>query len=158
MKSHQIENVLSKVNWKNISFLGCFPADRLPNPHSVNFKSPICFIGNTDTHLLDGTHWVAFLWNEKTGILEYFCPLGIDYHHWPLFFLYIKDIVRPDKILFNLNQIESDNSNKCGQLCIEFLVSRDRDQSYVSILNNFSKNKMSNDIRSVQFVRELVKK
>jgi hypothetical protein len=159
MKTHQIENVMSKVIWKNIIFLGCFAADRLPDPHSEKYnKFPICFIANTEKHLAKGEHWVAFLWREKDGVLEYFCPLGKNIYEWPLFVQYWKDVVHPDMILFNLTEIESTNSDKCGQLCIEFLVCRDRGQSYVSILNNFSKNKLSNDIKAIQFVRELVKK
>jgi hypothetical protein len=156
MNSSQIENVLKQHKWKWITFLGCFPADQLPNWSINKYKHPICFIANTDISKDGGTHWVAFIL-PKHGEMEYFCPLGISYHHWPLFYNYIKNVIRPDKTLFNLSRIQSLNSETCGQLCIEFLVKRDNGQSFVNILNKFSKNTMANDIEAVHFVNKLRK-
>jgi hypothetical protein len=153
MNATEIENVLKLREWKWISFLGCFPADQLPRISVRKFK-PVCFIANTDISSDKGTHWVVFLL-PRPGEIEYFCPLGISYHHWPLFYNYIKNVVRPDKTLFNLTRIQSLNSQTCGQLCIEFIVKRDNGQSFVNILNKFSKNTMSNDIKAIHFVNKI---
>jgi hypothetical protein len=154
MNSSEIENVLNgRQRWKWISFLGCFPADQLPK-RAMTTNHPVCFLANTDISNEGGSHWVAFVINGE-GQLEYFCPLGISYHHWPLFYNYIKNVIRPDKILFNLTRIQSLNSQTCGQLCIEFVVKRDNGQSFVNILNKFSKNTMSNDIEAIHFVKKL---
>jgi hypothetical protein len=154
MNSSQIENILRNREWKWISFLGCFAADELPTSQATIGQHPVCFLANTDVSKDVGSHWVAFVL-PRPGELEYFCPLGISYHHWPLFYNYIKNVVRPDKVLFNLTRIQSLNSETCGQLCIEFVVKRDLGQSFVNILNKFSKNTMSNDIRAIHFVDEL---
>jgi hypothetical protein len=154
MNSLEIENILNRREWKWISFLGCFPADQLPNPTLI--KQPFCFIANTDISKEKGSHWVAFV-IPRNGELEYFCPLGISYHHWPLFYNYIKNVVRPDKTLFNLTRIQTLNGNTCGQLCVEFIVKRDSGQSFVNILNKFSKNRMSNDVGAIHFVDKLKK-
>jgi hypothetical protein len=153
MKTFEIENILSKVKWRNFMFLGCFPADRLPSPQS--FTLPVCFLANVDSSSEAGSHWVAFLITNDT--LEYFCPLGISFYHWPLFLHYIRDVINQDRILFNLNRIQSLNSKTCGELCIEFIVSRDRGQSFTTLLNKFSKNTISNDIKAIHFVKELKK-
>jgi hypothetical protein len=152
MKTFEIENLLSKVKWRNFMFLGCFPADRLPSPHT--FNAPVCFLANVDISSEAGSHWVAFL-ISKDNVLEYFCPLGISFYHWPLFLHYIRNVINPDKILFNLNRIQSLDSKTCGQLCIEFIISRDRGQSFITLLNKFSKNTISNDIKAIHFVKKL---
>jgi hypothetical protein len=163
MNSSQIESILSAHRLKWISFLGCFAADQLPTNLSANQGGgegrkfqPVCFIANTDISKDVGSHWVVFIL-PRVGELEYFCPLGISYHHWPLFYNYIKNVVKPDKVLFNLSRVQSLNSETCGQLCIEFLIKRDNGQSFVNILNKFSKNTMSNDIEAIHFVSKLIK-
>jgi hypothetical protein len=153
MNSSEIENILGGYKWKWISFIGCFPADQLPKS---SLEYPVSFLANTDISTEKGSHWVVFIL-PRIGELEYFCPLGISYHHWPLFFNYIKNVIRPDKILFNLTRIQSLNSKTCGELCIEFIVKRDSDQSFVNILNKFSRNTMSNDIQAIHFVDNLKK-
>jgi hypothetical protein len=163
MNSSEIESVLNARHWKCFTFLGCFAGDQLPSNllrvggvRGDKFQ-PVCFIANTDISKDVGSHWVVFAL-PRVGELEYFCPLGISYHHWPLFYNYIKNVVAPDKILFNLSRIQSLNSETCGQLCVEFVVKRDNGQSFVNILNKFSKNTLSNDISAVHFVNKLENK
>lgn len=151
MNAKEIEIVMSRVKWNSFKFLGVFASDELPLPQVY----PCCFIANVDRSDQPGSHWVAFVF-PRHGVLEYFCPLGISFYHWPIFTRYIRDQVGVYTITFNLFQVQSENSSTCGQLCIEFLVKRDKGKSFVNIVNNFSRQKFSNDISAMQFVRQLL--
>ncbi len=90
MNSLEIEKVLKENNWNRFKFLGCFAADVLPT--NLNNKTPVCFIANVDQSSENGSHWVAFC-IPKIDHLEYFCPLGISFYHWPIFVNYIRNIM-----------------------------------------------------------------
>jgi len=78
-------NTLLWANVRRSNYLGCFPADELP----VAEKWPCCLVANTDPAGETGAHWVAMYMPEPRR-LEYFCPLGMPFHFWPLFYNYIR--------------------------------------------------------------------
>jgi len=153
MNSLEIENILNKYSWNRFKFLGCFAADVLPT--DLNSKVPLCFIANVDQLSENGSHWVLFL-IPKEGFLEYFCPLGISFYHWPLFVNYIRNIMNFECIIMNRQRIQSINSNLCGIFCIEFVIKRDKGISFVSIINSYStKNFLCNDLQTLNFLKDL---
>jgi len=153
MNSLEIENILGKYKWNRFKFLGCFAADILPT--DINKKIPVCFIANVDQLSESGSHWVLFL-IPKEGHLEYFCPLGISFYHWPIFVNYIRNIMSFECIIMNRKRIQSINSNLCGIFCIEFVIKRDKGISFVSIINSYStKNFLCNDLQTLNFLKDL---
>jgi len=153
MNSLEIEKVLEKYKWNRFKFLGCFAADILPT--DINSEIPVCFIANVDELSENGSHWVLFI-IPKEGQLEYFCPLGISFYHWPLFVNYIRNIMSFESIIMNRKRVQSLNSNLCGVFCIEFVIKRDKGISFVLIVNSYStKNFLCNDLQSVNFLKDL---
>ncbi len=156
MNSLEIEKLLEKNKWNKYKFLGCFASDDLPT--EINEEIPVCFIGNVDESSEKGSHWVAFN-IPKTGYLEYFCPLGISFYHWPIFVNYIRNIMSFDKIVMNTKRVQSINSNLCGVFCIEFLLKRDGGISFALILNSYSKsNYLCNDLQTLNYLNDYRKK
>ena len=156
MNSLEIEGILTQNKWNIFKFLGCFAADELPIV-SLNGTST-CFIANVDPSSEKGSHWVSFV-ITKNGNLEYFCPLGISFYHWPLFVNYIRNIMSFNNILMNRKRIQSIGSNVCGIICMEFLIKRDRGMSFSLILNSYSTiNFLSNDLQSVNFINDFKRK
>jgi hypothetical protein len=152
MKAYQIENILNNVGLQHFAFLGCFPADKLPE--IKNYAYPVCFIANTSISTRPGCHWVAFL-QPTPNSLEYFSSLGEGFHIHPLFVNFIRNYLRPPTTTFNMNLVQRIEGDNCGQFCIEFIVRRDSGESFNKIMNNFSTNLRANEIRTVQFVRDL---
>ena len=153
MNSLEIEKVLKENNWNRFKFLGCFAADVLPT--NLNNQVPVCFIANVDQSSENGSHWVAFC-IPKIDHLEYFCPLGISFYHWPIFVNYIRNIMNFESIVMNRKRIQSINSNLCGVFCIEFLVKRDKGISFAIIVNSYSTtNYLCNDLQTLNFLKDL---
>ena len=153
MNSLEIEKVLADNKWNTFKFLGCFAADVLPT--NLNNKTPVCFIANVDQSSENGSHWVAFC-IPKIDHLEYFCPLGISFYHWPIFVNYIRNIMNFESIVMNRKRIQSINSNLCGVFCIEFLVKRDKGLSFALIINSYSTtNYLCNDLQTLNFLKDL---
>jgi len=153
MNSLEIEKVLKENNWNRFKFLGCFAADVLPT--NLNNQVPVCFIANVDQSSENGSHWVAFC-IPKIDHLEYFCPLGISFYHWPIFVNYIRNIMNFESIVMNRKRIQSINSNLCGVFCIEFLIKRDKGISFAIIVNSYSTtNYLCNDLQTLNFLKDL---
>ena len=58
MDSKQIEKILWADKWTQKGFLGCIPADRIPETIT---KYPCSLVINLDTSKKPDTHWVAAL-------------------------------------------------------------------------------------------------
>ncbi len=155
MNSLEIESLLKLNRWNRFKFLGCFASDDLP---IVNNDIPCCFIANVDQSSEKGSHWVSFV-IPKVGYLEYFCPLGISFYHWPLFVNYIRNIMCFDTILMNKRRIQSSGSNLCGIFCIEYLIKRDKGNSFALIINSYSiSNYLCNDLQALNFINDFKRK
>lgn len=71
MDSRQIEKILWANRWTQNSFIGCFPANRIPE---IN-KFPASIVINLDTDANKGSHWVAaYIENKET--IKYFDSFG----------------------------------------------------------------------------------
>src|SRR6266436_8910700 len=156
MNSLEIESVLKKNKWNRYKFLGCFAADVLPT--EISNQTPTCFIANTYQLSENGTHWVVFN-IPKPGYLEYFCPLGISFYHWPIFVNYIRNVMCFESIIMNRKRVQSLNSNLCGVFCIAFLIKRDKGISFALILNSYSTtNYLCNDLQTINFLKDFKNK
>lgn len=146
-----IDRILkNNINPKKCFYMGCFAADKLPMPT----RYPCCLVVNSDISTEAGTHWTCMYLSDYDS-LEYFCPLGYTFYINPLFFYYIRVKLRCRNILFNLKQVQTSSGKACGYLCIEFLVKRSAGMSFSYILNNYTSNKMFNDLESEVFVTSL---
>lgn len=111
---------------RGAKFLGVFPRNLIPLHFSVY---PCCFIANTDNSDEAGEHWVAYF-ISLPNVIEFFDSFGKtpDYYHFKL-----------KTNLINTEQVQSDNSDFCGQFCIYYLVQRSLRSPLSFILCRFSK-------------------
>jgi hypothetical protein len=144
MNSLQIYTALRRfVEPKLCNFVGVFPRDKLPNMLKIS-KFPCCFVLNTDTSKLKGSHWVA-VYYPKRNICEFFDSYGM------LPSAYSIDINPSD---YNQKRLQSYKSTVCGQYCIYFLYHRSLTHSLHSTLKSFTSNCGSNDILVACFVKK----
>src|SRR6266481_3355530 len=123
------------------NFDGVFPADMLRKPK----KYPSCFIANTDDSTRTGEHWVAFNFPDSET-MEYFDSYGYTPYIYPLFNLYIVNIVKPVCVKFNEKSVQSKTSKMCGLHCLFFLIKRCENEPFTMIMDNeYSTNKCLND-------------
>lgn len=95
-------------------FRGIFMRDKLPT--YIN-KNKECGIVNLDDDRGNGTHWVAYIKNNK--IVIYFDSYGnLKPPNELINYFGSRGYV---KIFYNYERKQSYNSFNCGQLCLEFL-------------------------------------
>jgi hypothetical protein len=93
-------------------FLGTFPCDQLP----LNImKYPATLIANNDESSRAGSHWVA-MFIESPRSLFYFDSLGKEPNR-----CIKKYLKRFSRVKRNAGELQSKDSNICGQYCIYFL-------------------------------------
>uniref|UniRef100_A0A914I0R6 DNA-directed DNA polymerase n=1 Tax=Globodera rostochiensis TaxID=31243 RepID=A0A914I0R6_GLORO len=63
MDSNQISQILEANPLTRRVFHGCFPCDRLPNPQTLQPKTPTALIVNLDPEGMKGSHWIAIFVN-----------------------------------------------------------------------------------------------
>jgi hypothetical protein len=144
MNSLQIYNALRRfVDRKLCNFVGVFPRDKIPNITKIT-KFPCCFVLNTDTSKLKGSHWVAVYYSSPKTC-EFFDSYGM------LPIVYNIDIKTS---VYNTRHLQSYHSTVCGQYCIYFLYHRSLTHSLHSALRSFSSNPVSNDILVASFVKK----
>lgn len=106
----------------NSHILGAFHADHIPSHLPLGTG----IIVNTDPVRLPGRHWVAFFLNQR-NTLECFDSFG---RSPSTYLIYIGQFM---KRFSNINekQLQSTETNVCGQYCLLFLMCRCRGLSIV---------------------------
>jgi len=125
------------------SFLGVFPADRLPPTHSPGAG----LIVNTDLADQPGTHWVAMYW-DGDGRAEFFDSYGQtpqSYH--PSWRNYLGRECR-----YTTRSLQSPQTTVCGHYCLYYLSQRVRGRSLKDIVMTFSGPPRVNDRRVCHWV------
>ena len=120
---------------------GVFLRDRIPPIESGEY----CFIFNTAPHDHAGIHWVAYF--TSTTTVEMFDSFGYSPSHYQL---PISQGGR--KILYNGIQLQQNDTEYCGHYALLFLYLRCRNERFESILQNFTTNRLINDIFNHNFV------
>ena len=93
-------------------FRGVFMRDTLPSTGPWHRE---CAVLNLDTANHAGTHWVAYIKNDKKAL--YFDSYGNLKPPREL----AQYLGASTKILYNDNQYQNFNQSNCGHLCLEFL-------------------------------------
>jgi hypothetical protein len=106
-------------------------------------QKPAGFIINTDPSELPGKHWVCF-YLPKKGPIEFFDSLGHspEYYH-PLFRSFL--IVNGPSYLHNTGRLQDYGSPYCGEYCLDFLIQREKGNSYCNYMTQFGDNYAKND-------------
>ncbi len=139
MNGYEIENILKQYTITKNIFRGVFSADTLP-PIKHDEIYPCSFISNTDPSDKPGQHWVAYYFESKDKLPEYFCSFGLP----PL----IQDLINfiPTQIFkFSNKCLQNMTSAYCGYYAIYYILFRCHNFSYDSILKHFTKNTKMND-------------
>ena len=93
------------------NFVGVFPLDKLPR----HVCAPGSLIVNTDTHNLQGQHWIAL--HYGTLVVYAFCPLGFYYPR-----ILCEQLHKSGKkVVYNRTMYQKPWETTCGLHCLAFL-------------------------------------
>ena len=147
MDTHQLRKVLEQDKLTKKILKGVFASDQL---NFTQKKYPFLLIVNSDPASLPGTHWLAlYLSSKQEG--EFYDSYGNDISS------YSKTIDKfmkrhTHRVICNDIQIQSYDSNVCGQHCLFYLIHRVRQVGMESIVKFFSSDKEWNDIMVDDFI------
>lgn len=118
-------------------YTAVYAANRLP----LSISYPCAIIVNTDPDSKPGTHWIA-IYIDKFQNGEYFDSYGL-----PPFVSQHKKFLRANckKFLYNTKEMQSLDSNVCGQYCLLYLYFRSRARSLLDFQRFFSGDTLKND-------------
>jgi hypothetical protein len=97
-------------------FMGVFALNKIPQ----HIAAPACFIVNTDTHNLEGEHWLAVSF-ESHGRIYVFDPFGMFY---PKLLTDRLHCLPKKRIIYNTVMYQKPWEKTCGQYCLDFLKTR----------------------------------
>lgn len=119
MNIEQLESAIQCDVYMKSHILGAFPADHIPSHLPLGTR----IIVNTDPVRLPGRHWVAFFLNQR-NTLECFDSFGRSPSRYSA---YIRQFMtRFSDTDINEKQLQSRDTNVCGQYCLLFLMCRCR--------------------------------
>jgi hypothetical protein len=126
---------------------GVYASDQLKYIKTKSF----CVIVNSERSTNAGRHWLAFIKRKGNTVLEFFDSFGLPIlFYGPYFTSFVKR--NGGCCRTNLNQIQFDSSNVCGNYCLYMINQRMRNKSFNSVINQFSTNKLWNDEKVRDFV------
>lgn len=127
MNSLQIEKILQRDPFVSRYFLGCFPANKIPNKPLDLKLYPFCAVVNTDIAGMPGSHWVA-IYSPNPSSIEYFDSFALPANIYIQSYLNkFENIVKSKKIL------QSIKSTICGRYVIYFLSKRCKNEGFHAI-------------------------
>ncbi len=124
--SNEIDENLKHIK----SFKGAISQDRLELLKPSMKKDFSCIINLEDSNE-DGSHWVCLYNDKNENFSEYFDSYGMK----PAFetISFVKKHFRKS-IFYNDNQLQGDNSKKCGHFCMYYIKSRASGKSPYDVL------------------------
>lgn len=151
MNSITLGNVLKHNKFTKKYFRGVYASNTLP----LKPKPASILIANTDKAHLPGIHWVGFFIppkKPKNLITEFFDSYG----RAPTRLDFLKFLRRTGakEIYYNPMQIQSNNSESCGQITCLYLLHKSKNKSLKTFLKLFSRDLKHNEL----VVKELFKK
>lgn len=129
-------------------FAGIFAADELPK----KLKNDYFIICNTDLSSGPGKHWYCLA--RFNDCIECFDSLGVD-DSKKAFLSQLPLVQNVGELDVNTTQLQSENSNACGEFVIYFVVQRfhNKDQDLNSLLNDiFTFDTENNEIKVKKFL------
>ncbi len=143
MNAGEITCFIRKSPLLSTQNLGVFAVDRLPVVRASEMKYPFSLIVNTDMWGNKGKHWIAiYIASPQEG--EFFDSLGNGPSHYSGVFL---DFMKRycGKLKWNDRQLQSHETDVCGQYCLFYLSMRSRGLPLDLIVSPFSMNYYLND-------------
>ena len=129
---------------------GCYAADRI----SCRVELPAALVLNTDPARKSGEHWVAVYINEN-GHCTFFDSYGggptSEYHRYRL-----RRLCK--RISYSKSQLQSFDSQVCGEYCITFLHHMCRGHNLISCRHLFTRDTRRNDRVAAEFYRRMFRK
>lgn len=162
MNTRELLGVVQKEPKLNGTFVGVFPADKLPvlatrrrrngrKRRREAEKKTVSLIANVDGHREIGSHWIA-IYIDSRGRGEFFDSYG---RHPTLCSPYFTKFLNAnaDVWTYNRKSLQSSWSTVCGQYCLYYLIRRARGDSMSSILSEFnSRTRGQNDQRVYHYI------
>lgn len=132
-------------------FGGVFAVDNLPD---VNCRNPTFYIVNTDLSSGVGKHWVLIMIINSYSCIEWFDSLNNkpQFYHNNLLKFVTRNFRR--SYVSNSIQIQSNQSNKCGEFCMYVSDMRCMGCKYTEIMQTFNETVLSeNDVFVMNHLR-----
>jgi hypothetical protein len=150
MYTSEINKILRRNRRTASSYIGCFPADRIPRSRALVY--PHCMVVNTDDSSLPGSHWVA-IYVESPIQCDYFDSLAQWPPKSPEIFTYLQQFNQVNRLK---EPIQSALSLSCGKHVIYFLHRRCQGWPLLRIVRHLSHCKTDGDRLVSEFVRKFV--
>jgi len=140
--------------------LSVFPANCIPSIQDAQKHAyDVCFIVNTDPHDQPGKHWLAFYYDSKKRVLEYFDSFG--------FPLKLYGTIKSNLSGRNLkivavnsrNCLQAVDSSVCGYYCVLYLHWRmllKNSESVISKFKNLANSPPERDKKAVNRLHVLM--
>lgn len=145
---------------KTFKFLGALPSDfyKLTKMNWTNIcnYNKFSIVFNLDNHKQSGSHWVAFLIDNKTKTIEYYDSIGnLPNKNINVFIKRVRNFLHKKcktkyEILYNTTKQQYEN-NECGMFAIHFIITRLLGKSFHDISNMKITDKDMNRFRKIVF-------
>ena len=145
---------------KTFKFLGALPSDfyKLTKMNWTNIcnYNKFSIVFNLDNHKQSGSHWVAFLIDNKTKTIEYYDSIGnLPNTNINVFIKHVQNFLHKKcktkyEILYNTTKQQYEN-NECGMFAIHFIITRLLGKSFHDISNMKITDKDMNRFRKIVF-------
>ena len=138
-----LESELNKHLEKVKNYIGSFARNEL---HQIKIKTfPTFLVINLDTRQSYGTHWIALAVYQNE---IYICDSlgGINPSSTlPIELIDYLNILTNHRQIFMTKQLQSINSEFCGQYCVLFIKQMSENNSFCQFLSMFTRDKHRND-------------
>jgi hypothetical protein len=145
---------------KTFKFLGALPSDfyKITKMNWTNIcnYNKFSIVFNLDNHKQSGSHWVAFLIDNKTKTIEYYDSIGnLPNTNINVFIKHVQNFLHKKcktkyEILYNTTKQQYEN-NECGMFAIHFIITRLLGKSFHDISNMKITDKDMNRFRKIVF-------
>ena len=137
MEARQIREIIDRHENVKDKVRGLFATNRLPNTLMTG-----AYVLHSS---LEGGHWLCIYVTDEN--VEFYDSLARFPEEYGLQF--------PLPVVMNSQQLQSDHSDVCGQMCLFILFFRTLNVNMECILNFFDDNTEENDLKVAQFVHML---
>lgn len=151
MFTTEINKILRRNRETCGSYIGCFPADKIPNAKGLMY--PRCMVINTDDSTSPGSHWVGMYVEFPNGECDYFDSLA----EWPPRSSHISRYLQQFATVNRVpHPIQSQMAMSCGKHVIYFLHRRCQGWPFRRIVRHLTHCQSGADRLVNGFVRKCV--
>jgi hypothetical protein len=138
-----LESELNKRLEKVGNYIGSFARNEL---HQIKIKTfPAFLVINLDTRQSHGTHWIALaVYQNEIFICDSLGGINPS-STLPIKLIDYLNILTNHRQIFMTKQLQSINSEFCGQYCVLFIKQMSENNSFCQFLSIFTRDKHKND-------------